>query len=120
MKNYVLYTGKDETGEKMQADLEDDLSALVKRYGCDISTHFEIIQISKVYNFSRQIIKSYEIPKHGAINIQVSNHRDIKVGNMKVDGLVSCLGFVESDEYFQRLGKDLKQLCDIYHPDRTK
>lgn len=120
MKNYVLYTGKDTTGKKMQGELEDDLSALVKRYEGDISTHSEIIQINPVYNFSRQLIKLYEIPNQGAVNIQVSNHRDIEVGNMKVDGLVSCLGFVESVEYFQRLDKDLKQLCDIYHPGRTK
>jgi len=120
MHNYELNTGIDETGKKTQRELEDDLSALVKKYGGVLSMHVDIIQINPVYNFSKQIMRLYEIPNQGALNIQVSNHRNIKVGNMDVDGLVSCLGFVESTECFQRLHKDLKQLCDVYHSDRTK
>ena len=120
MENYALYTGRDATGKKTHVELEQDLSALVKKYDGDLSMHVDIIQINPVYNFSKQIIKLYEIPNQGVLNIQVSNHRDIKAGDMKVDGLVSCLRFVKSTEYFQKLHKDLKQLCDVYHPDRTK
>ena len=120
LRDYSLYTGSDATGKKTHVELEEDLSALVKKYGGDLSMHVDIVQINPAYNFSKQIIKLYEIPDQGALNIQVSNHRNIKVGDMKVDGLVSCLGFVKSTEHFQRLHKDLKQLCDVYHPDRTK
>ena len=118
MKNYVFYAGSDVTGKKTHVELEDDLTALVKKYGSDLSTHSEITKIIGRSDVEKKITKLYEIPNQGAINIQISSQREIEIANIKVDGFLSCLGFLESSEYFQRLHKEIKQLCNVYHPDR--
>lgn len=118
MKAYLLFAGINATGRKTHINLEEDLIVLVKKYDSDLSLSSETTQMSRT-EVARKVRRVYEIPNQGALYVQVSNHRDIEIADKKVDGLVMCLGFDESTEYFQGLHKEIKQLCNVYNPDRT-
>jgi hypothetical protein len=108
MRHYLLLSPK---GRHL--NLEEDLIRFTGEYKpnfCSETFNYTPSPLS----ISRRVIRLYEIPSEGAINVQVSSQRDIDADGRTFDGLISCLGFDENGKFFKDLHNRIMMLSKDY------
>jgi hypothetical protein len=96
----VLHTGKDTIGEKSVSDLKKTLDDWLVDSHAQKVFSTDIRQVGSVGSLPYEFLPStisycelYEIPKEGAILLELNSSREISVGGAAYNGVVHFLGF---------------------------
>jgi len=124
VKDYIFFTGNNETGMKTDIELEKDIVVLVRNRGGILTNISHSIRTEDNQTVFKRT-KLYEIPDEGAVYVYISNQRDVHCGQGSLDhrysdGLVKCLGFKETEEQPNPLHTGLIELCEVYSSDRKQ